>query len=161
MGVSRHVYVGPAIRLSETLVTINVEMPTCSNDSCKNHGKRIGTQFCSMCGSPVLYFTKQEQHQGGLRLFVYDESGKYEKYEDFMYQPEYTRFAILPNHSVEGLGKYHGDFDDSAVWMTDISTETQAAQIKVFEDHYAEMLKDMREFGLEFTVEYGVVMYHS
>ncbi len=94
--------------------------------------------------------------------FVYDESDKYEKWEDEFISPPFDKTnTLLPNTGKGDWCAFVGDGEsDMCITIGDQFADNMKAHIKAFHDKYEGVMKDMREFGLEFEVVYVIQQYY-
>jgi len=156
MGSSKDTYLGPYVEVRPKQETIKVEIDTCEQDTCNNHGKNLaGTgAFCSLCGSRVYRLLKDKQKEIGAWEFVHDD----EIEVDTFFVPEWVddgqnKTIILPNRYPDGVS-----WNENTLV---ISGERIDGETKEFSRHYAKELKKFLSFfGYEgYCVKWGLVQY--
>lgn len=160
MGYSLYTYIGPAIRVNRKTRPIPTQLIACSNENCPNSKFTQRGNFCPLCGSPVTDRTVEEVREVGLYDFLDDKSGRYKKWWDFLTaQTEFDKENVwIPNQGPKSMYTYHGRGEDKTIYTKNVDTQKQ---IETFEAYFAEMLNDMREFGLVFETVYVVKFYSS
>lgn len=164
MGYDLYAYIGPAIRVNKQKRQTPVTVNTCSNTDCKKYNREQSTNFCSDCGNPILPREKLESREVSLNDFVYDSSGDYEHWEDYLScHVEFDDENVwIPNRGPDTMSYLHGEAIDLTIYMHGRDGQnSQEEQILVFENFFSEMFKDMRDFGLEFETVYVFKLYHS
>lgn len=164
MGFHASLYIGPVVKLKKTLRATQESLYSCSNDACPESKKHGRSKFCAACGSPYVEKTKQVERPIRWNDFVYDDSGKYEQWEDVFFSPEFDKTGALIPNSNRKDGSYayrNGVEEDFSITIGDKFPENMRSQLEVFKANYAEVLQDMHDFGLEFEIDYVIQLYYS
>ena len=157
MGVSQSVYIGPYVRLEMAATTRDQVIASCTNESCKQHGRRVHSKFCPDCGAKVDDVTITVNAVVGFNDFL--ESVDYE-HEDELWMPEYLggtgEQILLCNY-----GDYHF-YEDSLVRSLADVNEQLATEMTIFNERHKVLLEKMQKFfGDKMSVHYGVCSYYS
>jgi len=164
MGFSANLYIGPVVKLKKTLRVTQESFVSCSNDECPESKKHGRSKFCGTCGSPYVERTRQVERLVEWHDFVNDDEGKYEKWQDEFFSPEFDKTrALIPNSSrKDGSFAYrNGVEEDFSITIGAKFPENMKSQLEVFKANNAEVLQDMRDFGLDFEIDYVIQLYYS
>lgn len=161
MGASCSVSVGVYIEVSKQSCEYVEQVNTCGNTSCQEHGRRSDGKFCPTCGTAITECGITRQ--GELGWYDFLELCQCDYYQHILHAPEY---AGNKNYDIY-LRNLHEDAhfgikcDPDGDNIADLSDVNMSEVISQFEEKYADLLTEMRNFFKEVNVKYGIVSYWS
>lgn len=155
MGVDINAYLGIAMRCKVTQVITTIELCGCGNEACKKYRTESRDKFCSACGSSIISFKTEGKGEN------VDEWELAKKCNDRLMPisdpygcKEFNGFHIyLPNVKIKDRKCYFDPKCDTV--FEPITSQTIDQELKLFQENFAEEIKQCREaYGVE-NVEVG------
>lgn len=158
MGMDQTTYVGPYLKISKSNIKpINSEKQerlfTCSNKSCKIHGKKAIGKFCSECASPngnVSITRKIVEVPGGYKL-LYNFGN-----EDLLFVIDDDKYIyFLTNRK----NSYSVNVDSDDSFIEKEFNQTPEYICSLFARDYQKFLDFLDSEEITYQIKFGVLSY--
>lgn len=147
------IYIGPAIKIKPKTRTVSENILSCSNSRCDNSFVALSTNFCAVCGMPVLACDVKREYTVSFHQFTQEE--EYKKYAEDLFNPTHDNDGIwIPNRMTAQMSAFYGEIDERTITVSERFPENMESQLTIFSGIYDQMLTDMLAFGLEFETVY-------
>lgn len=151
MGMHSHIHLGPYVRCTFRKEMRDVSFETCPNAVCPRHGKTPREEkFCAQCGTQIGKITIRQPH----RPSVYETLGNDDVLLDLNGNEESKKYLYLAANTTKGPRDFLQPNDE--ILHIDLTNTDRAAEMKWFEDRYAETIRLLREAYDDVTICWGL-----
>ena len=159
MGIDRHIYFGPYLKLKIQEIDHKIERRTCTNIECGGHGKYSPHSFCNACGSEINNVTLIEKRSSiNLHEFMNDKLGNEDLFQVIYAErvgiKDDTIHFLIANY--ESQGGFHIGHNENAV------LELAMLDINVFKKgDWKDIVKALTECNIKHETKIGLIAYYS
>lgn len=157
MGIYLQLYHGPYIRVWMPETVNDVDIKTCTNETCENHGEYVHTGFCDKCGSEVKNVVIKRESHLNLSEFLEKELGNEDMFMP-VYPDDVDFFLVIPN--CEGQGGTH--FEDSADTEVLVLSDTpRVSDMSIFDQgDWKRFIQALVDKSIKYERKVGILRWY-
>lgn len=163
MGVNAYVHTGIIAKIDMRPKAYTVNIKSCGNGDCANHGKELNSNFCPTCGRDIEQIDVKKYGRIGWYEFAESCDGEHEDvFETLPYGREDDEFQVLTHYEWGDDRSPNLDPENgNTATIAELQEHSKICKDR-FELKHADAIKAAQEFfGNRFSYDYGICAYYS